>query len=185
MSTIPQIYLEGVDDHGFAVDVLEAAQRYDGRQFFPHEVAASCNKAKTLDRCMEVGLGYDEIGPLYTEAGLGAGAFDCTGLVLRSVADVLGADAREFNRNYRHLRQIASLAIRPKAPIPQGYAVVRYGQTMFPLHMGVYFGNEDGRILEATSQTNSVRASTFNWGGTLRILSPLTLAEHLIQPMEE
>ena len=76
MAGSPHTRLEGVDELAFAAEVLDAAARYIDAGFAPHERQTGCNGLNTVEACMETGLGRAE--------------FDCTGLVLRSIADVLG-----------------------------------------------------------------------------------------------
>ena len=55
----------------------------------------------TVDACMERGL--DSIG------------YDCSGLVISSLCDILGIRPQQWSRNYRHAKQLEKLA-EPKRP---------------------------------------------------------------------
>jgi cell wall-associated NlpC family hydrolase len=44
------------------------------------------------------------------EVGMDDGGYDCSGLVIASICEALGLNASNWNRDYRHLRQIERLA---------------------------------------------------------------------------
>lgn len=81
----------------FGVEVVEAARSHVGEPFRHHFEPDICEGgAVTLDSCMERGM--DSAG------------FDCSGLVIASVCDVLDIQPEEWPRDYRHIRQFEALA---------------------------------------------------------------------------
>lgn len=153
---------------------------YEGKRFAAHEPQTGCNGITTLAACMETGLGPDE--------------FDCTGLVLRAIADVVGVSHTDLNPQYRHLRQVAALAspaaLSGGSIVPEGFGVVRVGlvhesaHVPIPKHVGLYMteGYRDGMV-HATSNWNEVRFDFFARRTSLDVtktVSPLLLAQRLL-----
>ena len=64
------------------------------------------NHFKPVDRCEH---GWATVDYCMT-VGMDASGYDCSGLVLASICEALGQPVSEWNRNYRHLRQMERLA---------------------------------------------------------------------------
>ncbi len=82
----------------FENEFVEAARSHLGEPFLHHFIPEDlCDRgARTEDDCMERGLGED--------------GFDCSGLVVVSACEVLGVNASDWPREFRHARQLESLA---------------------------------------------------------------------------
>ena len=80
--------------------MVEVARSYldapFSHHFSPHNLCQS--GAITISSCME--------------QGLDAEGFDCSGLVIASVCEVVGIQTKDWNPNYRHLEQFKSLESR-------------------------------------------------------------------------
>ena len=82
----------------FGGEVLESARRRVGMPFRHHfKPDNTCEGGQiTVDSCMERGM--DPSG------------YDCSGLVIASISDVLAVDPREWPRDLRHTKQLDALA---------------------------------------------------------------------------
>lgn len=128
-------------DVAFGQELARAAEAYNGSSFVVHTTAANCyDRLHTQTSCMSTGLGTD--------------GFDCTGLVLRAMSDVLGKADCDWATAIRHGPQMYLKADHmPREQVkrePIG-AIVVYSQfqrleggdskLVFPAaHVGIYVG---------------------------------------------
>lgn len=81
----------------FGQELTKVAAGYEGRPAINHLLFSNCQQGPTKPECLKLGM-----SPL---------GFDCSGLVLRSIGDVLGLQNESLNPNYRHVRQMGKLAL--------------------------------------------------------------------------
>lgn len=167
--------IETSSESEFAEQVLSAAKKYDGiGRFVSHRAIVNCH-GQPLAECLEHGLGPKD--------------FDCTGIVLTSILDVLGVKNPNLSP-LRHIEQVASFS--EDCPPQQRYAGILIVQNessvdvvpdvaaKHPLHCG--FLLPDNRIFHASSRTGCVQASwrNANEGANDTFVSPLTLAQRIM-----
>lgn len=96
--------------------------------------------ARTVDGCM--GRGMDSRG------------YDCSGLAIASICDVLNISTQEWPREWRHTQQLASLAI--DAAFKPGDLRLYYSDTG-RIHLGIATSTE--KVVHASGLTNIVEES--------------------------
>ncbi len=133
----------------FGAEVAKASLQYLACGFIDHRTAAYLSSSKP-SRCMEVGLGPD--------------SFDCTGLSIRSICDVMGWKVSDWPQELRHSYEFArECGTEYQDPaLPGGVAL--YAQHVkkadesalwLPAHVGIVIGPE--RMIHASSRGWRVR----------------------------
>lgn len=80
-------------DSEFRAQLVKAALMYVDSSFVDHTRAAGCyNRMQTEQRCMSTGLGND--------------GFDCSGLIVRAMSDVIGKEDCDWASRIRHVPQL-------------------------------------------------------------------------------
>lgn len=133
----------------FGVEMYAAAERYRTASFVNHIATAGCGGKVTTEQCMELGLGPT--------------AFDCSGLVIRAVTDVMGWRTNDWASDIRHVDQMArtlpakahDLSLPPTAGDLIVYAH-RHGDIEVPFaHIAICNGAY--RVLHARNRDNADR----------------------------
>lgn len=137
----------------FAQDFFSAALQYLHKPFVNHAATVRCgSRPRTYPGCMEIGLGPE--------------GYDCSGLVIRALADVTGISETDWADGIRHVGQMSRKATRvtlssvgPRHDYPIGlpfvYDHVQPDLRIPSAHIGIYAGN--GQLLHARSRgTNRV-----------------------------
>jgi len=104
-------------------EVVAAARAHKGKPFRHHFKPENLcdNGRKTVDSCMERGMDDD--------------GFDCSGLVIASLCEVLKINAREWPRELRHVRQLTEYEERTRSKI--GDIAIFYFTNSSRLHTGI------------------------------------------------
>ncbi len=137
----------GKESVEFGTQLLAAAERYVGRGFVSHAELVGCgSRSKTFPGCMEIGLGPD--------------SFDCSGLIIRALSDIIGRQTTKWAANIRHPLHMASLGTRVdlrstdgQHDYPLGLVLVYHHITQLGVvpsaHVGIYAGGQ--QLLHARS----------------------------------
>lgn len=140
----------------FVESLVETARAHIGEPFRHHFRPENlCQYGKvTLDSCMTRGVNRE--------------GYDCSGLVIASICEVLGKNPREWPRQYRHLKQLRVLE-EIKEPV-LGDMLIFY-QKPPRTHMGLYIADdavihasglsgvvEEGAVQEEITQTTVISA---------------------------
>ena len=146
----------------FGSEVLVAARTRHHKPFRHHFKPDLCSGGQTtFDECMSVGLN-DE-------------GYDCSGLVIASICDVLGIDASEWPNGLRHTKQMAALAI--EACLQPGDVVlfdIETSKGWDVCHMGIYV--RPNRVLHASGSAKRVVEGWFS-GGVIQLPQFIPAAE--------
>lgn len=143
----------------FGKKIIESARARVGKPFRHHFKPENiCEYGKTtLAQCMEVGMN-DE-------------GYDCSGLVIASICEVLAMSPPSWPAQYRHLEQMKSLetSIEPLT----GDALIFYQQNPSRTHMGIFVSErvvihasgisgivEEGVVLGDIQRTATIRLET-------------------------
>lgn len=103
--------MELANNGAFKAEVAEAAVHYMGQRAINHQRYTECRSGPTKPECMEVGM---------TEVG-----FDCSGLAIRSICDVLGLETDGWDPDFRHVRQMpAAMNESTVMPVEPGDVVL-------------------------------------------------------------
>lgn len=112
----------------FKEEVLTAARSRVGQPFSnhfrPNDVCA--NGTRTIDQCMERGLGMP--------------GYDCSGLVIASLCDVLGIAASDWPPNFRHALQFKAALLEGAMPEPGDIIFLQSPEDPSLKHTGIYAG---------------------------------------------
>ncbi len=141
----------------FAKELLDAAQKYRDMPFVNHAATVRCGaNLQTHPACMEIGLGPE--------------GYDCSGLVIRALTDVMGVADTDWAWGIRHVRQmsrwgnkVSLLPINSGRDHPLGllfvYNLLENDVYVPAAHIGIYSGG--GTLLHARSRgTNRVAVDT-------------------------
>lgn len=139
--------------NGLAVSVLDAARSRLNEPYINHFNPNNCEGgAITTATCME--------------SGMDGSGYDCSGLVVASLCEVLGIKTTDWPANLRHVAQFEQLA----APTDAQFADVLLFDSMRPdgtpyrTHCGLYTGPQcvvhstgrSKRVVEGTVETTGV-----------------------------
>lgn len=108
--------------------IIEAARLRIGlpfRHHFKPENVCHEGTATTLD-CMERGMDSE--------------GYDCSGLVIASICDVLGIKSQQWPKEYRHLNQLKNL--EEACELTVGDTVLFYQEKPGRTHMGIFVATD-------------------------------------------
>ena len=123
----------------FGKEVLTSAQARVGAPFRHHFKPDNfCDGGRTtVDSCME--------------RGMDASGYDCSGLVIASICDVLALDTSEWPRHLRHTQQLDALAT--EQPSEPGDILMHHSSNG-RIHMSITTGRGEG--IHASGVTRAV-----------------------------
>lgn len=128
-------------------ELIKAARYELGRPFRHHFKPENlCDDGRiTIDQCMERGMDGE--------------GYDCMGLVIASICNVLGVSAHDWPREYRHSLQMHVLATDKLPDFGDVLLIESKSKGGYQLvtHMGLYI--EYGRVLHANGKTKVVDES--------------------------
>jgi cell wall-associated NlpC family hydrolase len=142
-------------------NVVEAAYSFIGAPFRHHFQPDLCASGwRTEDECME--------------SGMDTRGFDCSGLIIASFCKSLDIKPQGWNRDFRHLNQLAILR-DPEINLPTpGDLIVFAGLG----HVAIYTSND--RMIHASRYSQSVEESTWDKSkslpGAIPVRSVLAIA---------
>lgn len=124
------------------IEVLESARQKIGEPFRHHfKPTNMCEGGRlTVDNCMERGM--DSTG------------YDCSGLAIASLCEVLHLELSQWPRDLRHAQQIAELAVDDE---PQPGDLRLYYSSKGRIHIGI--ATESAEAIHANGLTNVVKES--------------------------
>ena len=132
----------------FAKELLDAAQKYRDMPFVNHAATVRCGaNLQTHPACMEIGLGPE--------------GYDCSGLVIRALTDVMGVADTDWAWGIRHVRQMSKMGTRVNLsprdlaqdyPLGLLFVYNHVGDNMYipAAHIGIYAGR--GALFHARSR---------------------------------
>jgi hypothetical protein len=143
-------------------ELLLAADSLVGAKFNQHYISS--------DPC-RFGVGADYTDPICLKRGLGQnGAYDCMGLVIGAMSDVLGLDPeQDWPVDFRHLEQLAKLAEERKGR--PGDIVMIYRNAR-PNHMGILYNSEEYEFIHATTLRDLNKV-------IISVISPYNMVRHI------
>lgn len=141
----------------FSAEVINAARARIGTPFREHFTPDLCEKGTvTVDACMD--SGFDRRG------------YDCSGLIIASICDVVGVALQDWPREFRHNRQM----VRLMGALPEAEDLTfligeedlsdgRLDTSPRSIHGGIRVAHD--RYIHANGFTGVVEESPFNPGG--------------------
>lgn len=129
-------------------ELITAARVRIGQPFRHHYKPDVCQSGRiTTDTCMENGM--DNRG------------YDCSGLVIASICDVLGVEATTWSRDFRHVRQLdlgqCEGICRP------GNILLYFGEEFSRAHVSI--ATLGGRAIHASGKTKNIKETDGVIGG--------------------
>lgn len=143
-------------------ELVAISRSHLGAAFYDHYAPDNlCSHGTTtIDSCMEKGLGKD-------------GQFDCSGLVIAGICEVLKMRTADWPRNYRHANQLAFLEERCRSNV--GDIVVLHQDQAPVAHLGILTAKMIA--IHASRLTNQVEEGTVLGQFQVRIIPLDTLLE--------